>query len=133
MVQGYWKCNNEGCEDDHIYHFKGLCRSCTVYEGDKVSQPIQRVRVTHSGGVYIVPERVEPMFRGPVTRQQQKEWGAQARAEKKHKIMMRRAKRMMRENTVPEEHKEALEAMMVESIGESVHVHDENCNHEEEE
>ena len=33
---------------------------------------------------------------------------------------------------IPEEHKEALQELMGESIGESVHVHDENCNHEEE-
>lgn len=133
MTHTYWKCNQEGCEDEHIYNFKGLCRSCTIYEGGKVSQPIQRVKVTQSGALYIAPERMEPMFRGPVTRQQQREWGAQARAEKKHKTMMRRAKKMLRDKTLPEEHKEALEAIMVESIGESVHVHDENCNHGEEE
>ena len=57
---------------------------------------------------------------------------AQVRSEKKHQVMMRRAKRMLRDNDVPEEHREALVAMVSESIGESVHVHDENCNHEEE-
>lgn len=133
MTPTYWKCNQEGCEDGHIYNFKGLCRSCTIYDDGNVSQPIPRVKVTQTGGPYIAPESIDPMFRGPITRQQQKEWGAQARAEKKHKTMMRRAKRMMRDTTLPEEHKGALEAMMVESIGESVHVHDENCNHDEEE
>jgi hypothetical protein len=132
MGKTYWKCTQEECKDDRIYSYKGLCRACTVYKDDKVSKPIQRVRVTESGAVYIAPERIEPLFRGPVTRKQQKEWGAQMKAEKKHKIALRRAKRMMRENTVPEEHKEALESFVAESIGEQVHVHDENCNHEEE-
>ena len=27
-----FKCLNEGCEDNTIYRYKGLCRSCTTYD-----------------------------------------------------------------------------------------------------
>ena len=135
MGKTYWKCTNEGWEDDHTYGYRGLCRSCTTYVDGKVSEPIQRVRVTQSGSVYIAPERAEPLFSGPITRRQQKEWSAQMKAEKKHKIALRRAKRMMRDNAVPEEHKEALESFVAESIGEQVHecCSQDTCSHREEE
>jgi hypothetical protein len=32
----YWKCVAEGCEDNKVYNFKGLCRSCTTYEDGNV-------------------------------------------------------------------------------------------------
>ena len=136
MSNTYWKCTNEGCVDEHIYNFKGLCRSCTIYDEGKVSEPIPRVKVTESGSLVVVHKHTHSSVRGPLTRQEKKELSAQVRSEKKHQVMMRRAKRMLRDNDVPEEHRGALVAMVSESIGESVgesvHVHDENCNHEEE-
>lgn len=135
MAKTYWKCLNEGCQDENIYPYKGLCRQCSIYVEGKVTEPIQRVRVTSEGTVYIAPERVEPLFRGPITRRQQKEWSAQLKAEKKHRIALRRAKRMMRDNPVPEEHQEELDALVVENIGEQVHdcCAQDTCSHRQEE
>ena len=45
--------------------------------------------------------------------------------EKKHRIAMRRAKKMMREQNIPPEHQEALDDLVAEQIGESVPVPDE--------
>lgn len=124
MGQAYWKCMEEGCEDDHIYRFKGLCRSCTTYVDGKVSEPVKRVRVTSNGSVIPASEPT-PILRGPVTRREQIAMSRQMKMEKKHRIAMRRAKKMMREQNIPPEHQEALDALVAEQIGESVPVPDE--------
>ena len=131
MGQTFWKCGTESCSDDHIYRFKGLCRNCTTYAEGKVSEPVQRVRCTEAGSQYVAPEPVVYANR-PITRQEQIEMSRQHKMEKKHKNALRRAKKMLRDEMIPDEHREALTELLGESIGESVHVHDENCNHEEE-
>ena len=124
MGQAYWKCMEEGCQDDHIYRFKGLCRSCTTYVDGEVSEPVKRVRVTSNGSVIPASEPT-PILRGPVTRREQIAMSRQMKMEKKHRIAMRRAKKMMREQNIPPEHQEALDALVAEQIGESVPVPDE--------
>jgi len=40
----FWKCVAEECEDEKIYNYKGLCRSCTEYgEGNNVVTPIMKL------------------------------------------------------------------------------------------
>ncbi len=119
MGQTFWKCSDENCSDNHIYRFKGLCRTCTTYDNGKVSEPIQRVRCTESGSAYIAPEPVIWAKR-PITRREQIDISRQHKMEKKHRIALRRAKKMLRDEMIPEEHKEALQELMGESIGEAV-------------
>lgn len=63
-----WKCVNEGCEDETIYPYKGLCRSCTEYDSDtqSVVVAVNRVKVSKSGEVIPVQENT-PLRR--ITRQ----------------------------------------------------------------
>jgi len=117
MGQTYWKCMTEGCEDDHIYHFKGLCRNCTTYTDGKVTEAVPRVRVLKSGTPYVAPEQTQ--FYKP-TRREAIELSRQHKREKKQRIALRRAKKMLRDEMIPEEHKEALQALIGESIGEAV-------------
>jgi len=133
MGQTFWKCSDGNCSDDHIYRFKGLCRTCTTYDNGKVSEPVHRVRCTEKGSDYIAPESVS--WSKPITRREQIDISRQHKNEKKHKNAMRKAKRMLREESIPEEHREALEALVAEQIGESVPecCSQETCSHREEE
>jgi predicted DNA binding protein len=48
----YWKCVEEGCQDDKMYNYKGLCRSCTEYDDKgKVVEAVSRVKTTKEGTV----------------------------------------------------------------------------------
>ena len=52
----WWKCLEEDCSDESIYHWKGLCRSCTGYDTQgKVITPIQRQEVTATGTKIVKP------------------------------------------------------------------------------
>jgi len=63
----FWKCVAEECEDEKIYNYKGLCRSCTEYgEGNNVVTPINRVKVFESGEVMPTIGKNMPQ---PITRQ----------------------------------------------------------------
>ena len=53
MGKTFWKCANEDCSDDHIYRFKGLCRTCTTYVDGKPTEPVPRIRVLQSGTPYV--------------------------------------------------------------------------------
>ena len=117
MGQTYWKCMTEGCEDDHIYRFKGLCRNCTTYVDGKVTEAVPRIRVLKSGTPYVAMEPTQ--FYKP-TRKEAIEMSRQHKREKKQRIALRRAKKMLRDNMVPDEHKEALQELIGESIGEAV-------------
>ena len=86
---------------------------------------MQRIRINKDGSPFI-PHVCSPtcvihggLRLGPLTRKQQKEMTQQIKAEKKQKIALRRAKRMLRENPIPEEHQETLDEMVME-IGESI-------------
>ena len=53
IMNKYWKCFAEGCNDEATYHHKGLCRSCTEYsESGEVLNAVSRVRVTDKGTPY---------------------------------------------------------------------------------
>ncbi len=133
MGQTYWKCASEDCSDDSIYRFKGLCRDCTTYTDGKVTVAVQKVRCNADGSNYIAPPS-EQWYK-PMTRKEQIEISRRHKYEKKHKNAMRKAKRMLREESIPEEHREALEALVAEQIGESVPecCSQETCSHREEE
>ena len=118
MGKTFWKCANEDCSDDHIYRFKGLCRTCTTYVDGKPTEPVPRIRVLQSGTPYVAPEQTTQFYKP--TRREAIELSRQHKREKKQRIALRRAKRMLRDEMVPEEHKEALQELIGESIGESV-------------
>lgn len=112
---GYlFKCLNEGCEDDHTYNFKGLCRSCTTYEGGKPIVPVQRVKHNKDGTIWTPPEKVDMMHK-PITRREMKDLAAQQKQMSKQKTRMRK---MRQERRRAIERGEAIE---------EEHVHDENC------
>ena len=53
IMNKYWKCFAEGCNDEATYHHKGLCRSCTEdSESGEVLNAVSRVRVTDKGTPY---------------------------------------------------------------------------------
>lgn len=122
--QTYWQCAAEECKDKKVYHHKGLCRLCTKYDKSGVIKtPVQRVRINEDGSPF-TPHICGPTCSihaglGLVTRKQQKEMSQQIKAEKKQKVAMRRAKRLMRDNPIPPEHQEPLDEMVME-IGESI-------------
>jgi|TARA_B100001778_G_C18596888_1_gene635216 hypothetical protein len=46
----FWKCVNEDCQDDGVYNYKGLCRTCTQYDSKgKVVNAVARVKTTKEG------------------------------------------------------------------------------------
>lgn len=48
-----WKCLNEGCTDNTVYRFKGLCRVCTSYDdAGNVVAAVQRQKVNADGSPY---------------------------------------------------------------------------------
>ena len=56
-----WKCIADGCEDDKIYNYKGLCRSCTEYgEDESIVVAVSRVKVFESGEVMPAKEKTMP-------------------------------------------------------------------------
>ena len=120
----YWKCVNEDCKDTVIYRFKGLCRSCTTYESGKPKEAVNRVKVNADGSVYHTQEVIS--VNQFVTRRQKIEMDRQYAKDRKMVTKMRKARQIMREEGIDMSKEELMQ------IGESVHVHDENCNHEEE-
>mgnify|MGYP003627149346 FL=1 len=56
----YWKCFEEGCKDQTIYRFKGLCRSCTTYELGEPKNAVNRQKVDEAG-TQIAPVEKVPM------------------------------------------------------------------------
>jgi hypothetical protein len=54
----YWKCVAEECEDQTIYRFKGLCRSCTTYELGEPKNTVNRVKVDEAGTVLAQVEKI---------------------------------------------------------------------------
>ena len=120
----YWKCEHEGCEDGEIYRFKGLCRSCTTYELGEPKTAVYRVKVNADGSLH---QQVDTIHRGQfITRRQKMEMDKQYSQDRKMATKMRKARQIMREEGIDISKEELMQ------IGESVHVHDENCNHEEE-
>lgn len=120
----YWKCENEGCGDGEIYRFKGLCRSCTTYELGEPKTAVNRVKVNSDGSTY---QQVDTIHRDQfITRRQKMEMDKQYSQDRKMATKMRKARQIMREEGIDMSKEELMQ------IGESVHVHDENCNHEEE-
>ena len=117
---GYlFKCLNEGCEDDHAYTFRGLCRSCTSYEDGKPITPVHRVKHNKNGTVWIAPEKTEMMHK-PITRRDIKDAAAHQKQMLRHKTKMRK---MRQERRRASERGEINEA-------EEEHIHDENCGHD---
>ncbi len=124
MMTTYWKCNSEGCTDTVTYRFKGLCRSCTTYELGEPKTAVYRERVNADGSEY---HKIEGMRVGQfVTRRQKMEMDKQYSKDRKMSTKVRKARQIMREEGIDMSKEELMQ------IGESVHVHDENCNHEEE-
>ena len=120
----YWKCTDEKCTDDEVYRFKGLCRSCTTYELGEPKTAVYRVKVNSDGSTY---HQVDTLNRGQlITRRQKMEMDKQYSKDRKMSTKMRKARQIMREEGIDMSKEELMQ------IGESVHVHDENCNHEEE-
>ncbi len=53
VMQKFWKCLQEDCQDGNRYNHKGLCRSCTEYsESGEVVNAVSRARVTDKGTPY---------------------------------------------------------------------------------
>ncbi len=73
----FWKCVNEDCQDDGVYNYKGLCRTCTQYDDKgKVVNAVARVKTTKEG-TPLVSNKVET--RKAVTLQDFKDFRRQNR------------------------------------------------------
>ena len=72
----FWKCVNEDCQDDGVYNYKGLCRTCTQYDDNgKVVNGVARVK-THKDGT---PHQQVENTRKAVTLQDFKDFRRQNR------------------------------------------------------
>jgi len=135
-MPNYWKCSQENCEDDTTYTYKGLCRSCSIYDDvGECLEPKPRLRVNRDGSEY----HQALVSRGHVvTRQEKMNVDKQYAKDRKMATKMRKVRQIMREEGIDMSHvcddscNHSEELNDVIQIGESVHVHDENCNHEEE-
>ena len=105
VMQKYWKCFAENCEDGATYHHKGLCRSCTNYsESGEVLNAVSRVRVTDKGTPY------------------EKHEHHRHKVSKSNFLDARRRKMTNKERDYIIEQYEQAHAIP--------HVHDENCGHD---
>lgn len=111
----HWKCLNEGCTDDHVYNFKGLCRSCTVYGDDgSVQEPFQRSRVNRDGSTY--HKHTVQYIPKPITRREKMSMDREYSQQRKMNTKIRKARQIMREEGIDMDAKD-LESF---EIGESV-------------
>lgn len=92
MAKTKWMCANEDCEDKTIYNFKGLCRSCTIYDDNGVVvEAVARVRT--------IP-KVENTLMGarPITRRDKMAVDRQYRDMQKQKTRERKFNQWVRNN-----------------------------------
>ena len=106
-----WKCLEEDCSES-MYHWKGLCKSCTDYDKDgKVITPIQRQQVTSTGTKMVKPKpRPNPQ---PLTLQEMKN-------------VRRRQKKLTKKQMAA---LRAADAHTKRGYGDEPHTCDDNCDH----
>jgi len=91
-----YKCLTEGCEEHgKPYNYRGLCRSCTKYDGNKVVEPISRVKHNKNGSLWVAPEKGDMMHK-PITRREMKDAAAQQKQMLRHKTKMRKMRQERR-------------------------------------
>jgi len=131
-----FKCLNEDCDDNTIYRFKGLCRSCTTYD-DKgnVLDAVNRVKVNPDGSLI---QEVERHFHGkPITRREKMALDRENASQRKMATKMRKVRQIMREEGIDMDHvcddscDHGDDLNEIIEIGTSVpHVHVPNCGHD---
>lgn len=91
-----YKCLTEGCEEHgKAYNYRGLCRSCTTYDGNKVIEPVARVKHNKDGSLWTAPEKSTTMHK-PITRREMKDLAAQQKQMSKQKTRMRKMRQERR-------------------------------------
>ena len=108
----WWKCLEEDCSDERMYHWKGLCKSCTGYDKEgKVITAVQRQEVTATGTKMVKPKpRPNPQ---PLTLQDMK-------------TVRRQQKKLTKKQM---EALRAAEAHTKRGYGDESHTCDDNCDH----
>jgi len=132
----HFKCLNEGCEDNNIYRFKGLCRSCTEYDDNgKVLVAVNRDKVNADGSRIQEVER--HTHSKPITRRERMAIDRGYSAQRKMNTKMRKVRQIMRDEGIDMDHvcdescEHGADLSEIMEIGTSVgHVHGPDCDHD---
>lgn len=133
----HYKCLNEGCEDGVIYRFKGLCRSCTEYDDNGgVVNAVEKVKVNADGSmIQVVESSGLSLNSKPITRRERMALDRERSYHHKMRTKMRKAKQIMKAEGIDMDHVcdescEHSDLSEIVHLGESVHVHGPDCDHD---